>query len=60
MLLVLGALAIAVMSLGQDRVQYFRLGVAGTLCPARGTPRDWQLSAGCALTVWSHSLRSCN
>src|SRR5580704_11702126 len=51
-LLGLGALGIAVMSLG-DRAPYFRLGVAGTLAPMLAALlASWQLSAGCALTIF--------
>src|SRR5579862_1302287 len=45
MLLGLGAIAIAVMSLGR-RAKYFRLGVAGTLSPVVAVLlANWQLSA---------------
>lgn len=50
-LLGLGVLGIAVMSLS-DRAAYFRLGVAGTLCPTLAALlASWQLSASCALIV---------
>jgi two-component system sensor histidine kinase/response regulator len=48
-LLGLGALGIAIMSLG-DRAHYFRLGVAGTLSPTLAALlASWQLGASCAL-----------
>ncbi len=50
-LLGLGVLGIAVMSLS-DRAHYFRLGVAGTLAPTLAALlASWQLSASCALIV---------
>jgi PAS domain S-box-containing protein len=50
-LLGLGALAIAVMSLG-DRPLYFRLGVAGVLCPTLAALlASWQIGAACVLIL---------
>jgi PAS domain-containing protein len=48
---VLGALALGAMALGGRRA-YFRLGVAGTLCPVlAGVIAQWSLGAACALVI---------